>query len=80
MANTKNLSREQRKAAKRRARRSLKQAWTALTAEQRKQFKKSGEKSLKKFLASLKAQEKSAPPAGAKTESTEQASETASGG
>lgn len=80
MANTKNLSREKRKAAKREARRSLKQAWTALTLKQRKQFKKSGEKSLKKFIATLKAQEKTAAAPTAEPSSPAQASEAPSGG
>ena len=61
MANTKKLSREKRKIAKRKARRHMVGVWGGLTREQRRKFLKSDEKSLKKFLVSIKPKEEEKP-------------------
>lgn len=52
MANTKDQPRDQRKTAKRKARKALKVAYAGMTPELRKKFQKSEEKvGLKAFLA-----------------------------
>ncbi len=54
MANTKSLSRKERKSAKRKARHELQKMYRNLTSSQRTEFQKS-EKSLKSFVKDLQA-------------------------
>jgi hypothetical protein len=54
MANTKQLSREERKQAKRKARAELRKLVTDMSTKERAEFRKS-EKGLKAFLAEKKA-------------------------
>ncbi|MCB9728167.1 MAG: hypothetical protein H6746_06780 [Deltaproteobacteria bacterium] len=51
MANTKNLSNDERKAAKREQRRALKAVFGALTVKQKKAFKASETKGLRTWIA-----------------------------
>jgi len=51
MANTKNLTREERKAAKRKARLSAKKLFGSLTPKEKKVFRKAETSSLKSWIA-----------------------------
>jgi len=63
MANTKNLSREERKRVKRAARKVYKGLWRGLTAAERREYGKLEKKvSLKAFIASRKEKPKEASP------------------
>jgi len=56
VANTKNLSREDRKQAKRGARKSLREAYNKLTPKEIKRYRASEKKGLKAFLAAEQAE------------------------
>jgi hypothetical protein len=54
MSNTKKLTREQRKAAKRKARRALKDKWEKLSFQARKEYRKAKKGDKKTFTAWLR--------------------------
>jgi len=63
MANTRKLTKEQRQAAKRKSRRSLKQKWEKLTFQGKKEFRKAKKSDKKTFTVWLREKEAAAKQA-----------------
>ena len=75
MADTKKLSREERKRAKRVARRDLKLAFSRLSGKEKREYRKGEIKSLKAFLKKLEEKKREEEKEGGRPEGDEKAAE-----